>query len=191
MEILIATSNNDKFNIVSRMIKTIKNNNINIKSLKDIEEIPEKEEIGDNLTRAKEKALNAQKYVGSTFDAIIGIDDGVIINDQEYVAIKDHLKDIIVEDTIPIGEKIYITRAYYMVLKDGRSSSCLNKIPYYIRRKLDSYEKGGYPLNQVVSTIDNDLVLSERNNDELNEYYIKYSINDIKNLLEIIDEVDK
>lgn len=187
MKILIATNNSDKFNIVSKMIKTIKNGDFDIKSLKDIEEIPEKEEVGTNLDRARDKALNAKKYVGNDFDAIIGIDDGVIINDQEYVAIKEHLKDIIVEDTIPIGEKIYITRAYYMVLKNGKESSCLNKIPYYIRKKLIDFGKTGYPLNEVISTIDDETVLSKRDTNELNDYFIKHSLDDIEELFSVID----
>ena len=139
------------------------------------------------MERAKEKALNSKKYVGEKFDAIICVDDGVIINDQEYVLIKDRLDDIIVKDTIPIGEKIYITRAYYMILKNGKESSCLNKIPYYIRKKLDTYEKVGYPLNKVISTIDDEKVLYEREKEELNEYYIKHSLDDLKELLKIID----
>lgn len=186
MKILIATKNKDKFEIISKMIRTSVKYNVDIESLNEIDEIPEEKEIGTNLQRAKTKALNTRKYVKENYDAIIGIDDGIIINNREYAAVKDHLDDILIGD-IPIGEKIYITRAYYIITKDGEVSYCLNKIPYYLRKKLLSYEKGGYPLNKVISTIDNDTVLSDRNREELNEYYLKYSIDDIKDLIKIID----
>ena len=191
MKILIATQNVDKFNIISKMIKSSINSDIEIKSLNDIEPIKEEIEEGTNLERAKKKAENAKKYVKEDFDAIIGIDDGVIIKDQEYAAVKDHLKDIISGDKIKIGEKIYITRAYYMITKENEISSCLNKIPYYLRKKLKNYENIGYPLNKVLSTIDNETVLSERDKDELNEYFIKHSIEDIRDLLNIIDRGNK
>ena len=191
MKILIATQNVDKFNIISKMIKSSINSDIEIKSLNDIEPIKEEIEEGTNLERAKKKAENAKKYVKEEFDAIIGIDDGVIIKDQEYAAVKDHLKDIISGDKIKIGEKIYITRAYYMITKENEISSCLNKIPYYLRKKLKNYENIGYPLNKVISTIDNETVLSERDKDELNEYFIKHSIEDIRDLLNIIDRGNK
>ena len=191
MKILIATQNVDKFNIISKMIKSSINSDIEIKSLNDIEPIKEEIEEGTNLERAKKKAENAKKYVKEDFDAIIGIDDGVIIKDQEYAAVKDHLKDIISGDNIKIGEKIYITRAYYMITKENEISSCLNKIPYYLRKKLKKYENIGYPLNKVISTIDNETVLSERDKDELNEYFIKHSIEDIRDLLNIIDRGNK
>ena len=191
MKILIATQNVDKFNIISKMIKSSINSDIEIKSLNDIEPIKEEIEAGTNLERAKKKAENAKKYVKEEFDSIIGIDDGVIIKDQEYAAVKDHLKDIISGDKIKIGEKIYITRAYYMITKENEISSCLNKIPYYLRKKLKNYENIGYPLNKVLSTIDNETVLSERDKDELNEYFIKHSIEDIRDLLNIIDRGNK
>ena len=191
MKILIATQNVDKFNIISKMIKSSINSDIEIKSLNDIEPIKEEIEEGTNLERAKKKAENAKKYVKEDFDAIIGIDDGVIIKDQEYAAVKDHLKDIISGDKIKIGEIIYITRAYYMITKENEISSCLNKIPYYLRKKLKKYENIGYPLNKVISTIDNETVLSERDKDELNEYFIKHSIEDIRDLLNIIDRGNK
>lgn len=187
MKILIATKNKDKFNIISKIIRSSINREVDIKSLNDIEEIPEEEEIGSNLERAQEKAENAKKYVKEDFDAIIGIDDGIIINGKEYVAVKEILKDIIIGDKVKIGEMIYITRAYYMITKDGEVSSCLNKIPYYLRKKLDNFDNKGFPLNQVISTIDNNLVLTERDKEELNDYFVKHSIEDIRELLNIID----
>lgn len=187
MKILIATQNVDKFNIISNIIKSSVKNNIDIYSLNDIEEIPEEKEVGTNLERAKKKAENAKKYVKEDFDAIIGIDDGIILQDKEYVAVKDHLKDIISGDKIKIGEKIYITRAYYMITKNNEVSYCLNKIPYYLRKKLDEFDNKGFPLNRVISTIDNKKVLTERDKDELNNYFIKHSIDDIRNLINIID----
>ena len=65
---------------------------------------------------------------------------------------------------------------------------CYNKIPYIVRKKLDTVEMGGYPLNSVISTIDNDTVLTERSNEELNDYFLKYSIDDLRTMFNNVDK---
>ena len=47
---------------------------------------------------------------------------------------------------------------------------------------------GGYPLNSVISTIDNDTVLTECSNEELNNYFLKYSIDDLRAMLSNVDK---
>lgn len=186
MKIIIATKNMAKFDIISKMLKTLFTENIIIKSLNDTNDFKDIEEVGTNIERAKQKALNAYNNITETFDAIIGIDDGIIINDIEYAAVKEHLNDIIIGDKVPIGDKIYITRAYYIITKENTHNYCYNKIPYIIQKKLLSYKKEGYQLNSVISTIDNNIVLSDRNTDELNDYFLKYSIRDLEELIKIL-----
>ncbi len=186
MNILIATKNKDKFNIISKMIASIIDDSVVFKSLNDFDNYIESEECGNNVDRAKQKALDASSNIKEKFDYILGIDDGIIINNQEYAAVKEHLQDIVVGDEVPIGSTIYITRAYYLI-SNGKEKYCYNKIPYIIKKKLSDYRHEGYPLNDVLSTIDNDEVLSNRDKDELNEYFLKYSINDLKKILEWSD----
>lgn len=184
MKILIATKNMAKFEIISKMLNSILDNNeLVINSLNDVNEYEEKEETGNNIERAKQKALDAFDNVNEQFDYILGIDDGIIINDIEYASVKDHLNDILINDNVPVDSKIYITRAYYLISKSKKEKYCYNKIPYIVKRKLSGYEIKGYPLNAVLSTIDNETVLTERNEEELNDYFLKYSIDDLKNLL--------
>lgn len=189
MKILIATKNNSKFEIISKMLYAILGNNILVKNLNDYKYFVDKDEIGTNIERAKAKAKNALEQVKEDFDFILGIDDGIIINDIEYVTVKDHLYDLVVGDKIKIGSIIYITRAYFLISNKKKESSCYNKIPYIIRKKLDDFEIEGYPLNRVISTIDNDTVLIERSNDELNDYFLKYSRDDLKTIFNLDKEL--
>lgn len=188
MKILIATKNNSKFEIISRMLYSILGNNILIKNLNNYDYFVDKDEIGTNIERAKAKAKNAEEQIKEDFDYIIGIDDGIIIDDKEYVTVKDHLYDIVVGDKIKIGSTIYITRVYFLISNDKKEVLCNNKIPYIVRKKLDTVEMGGYPLNSVISTIDNDTVLTERSNEELNDYFLKYSIDDLRTMFNNIDK---
>ena len=189
MKILIATKNNSKFEIISRMLYSILGNNILIKSLNDYDYFVDKDEIGTNIERAKAKAKNAEEQIKEDFDYILGIDDGIIIDGKEYVTVKDHLYDIVVGDKIKIGSIIYITRAYFLISNDKKEVLCYNKIPNIVRKKLDTVEMGGgYPLNSVISTIDNDTVLTERSNEELNDYFLKYSIDDLRTMFNNVDK---
>lgn len=182
MEILIATRNNSKFEIISKMLYSIFENNIIIKSLNDFDYYVDKAEIGPNIERAKMKALNAKEQLKENFDYIIGIDDGIIIDGKEYVTVKDHLYDIVVGNKVKIGSVIYITRAYFMISSNKKETSCYNKIPFVVRRKLDNLKIEGYPLNNVVSTIDDNIILTRHTSEELNNYFLKYSIDDLKKL---------
>lgn len=134
MKILIATKNNSKFEIISRMLYSILRNNILIKSLNDYDYFVDKDEIGTNIERAKAKAKNAEEQIKEDFDYILGIDDGIIIDGKEYVTVKDHLYDIVVGDKIKIGSIIYITRAYFLISNDKKEVLCYNKIPYIVRK---------------------------------------------------------
>lgn len=188
MKIIIATKNMSKFEIISKMLTTIFNEKINIKNLNDVNKFKELEEKGNNIERAKSKAWNTYNNINESFDAIIGIDDGIIINDIEYVSVKKHLHDIIIGNSVPVGSQIYITRAYYLITCDGKEQYCYNKIPYIVQKKLKSLKIEGYPLNNVISTIDDKVVLSDRSDDELNNYFLKYSLKDLEDLMSIINK---
>lgn len=188
MKILIATKNNSKFEIISRMFYSILGNNILIKNLNNYDYFVDKDEIGTNIERAKAKAKNAEEQIKEDFDFILGIDDGIEIDGKEYVTVKDNLYDIVVGNKIKIGSIIYITRAYFLISNDKKEGLCYNKIPYIVRKKLDTVEMGGYPLNSVISTIDNDTVLTECSNEELNNYFLKYSIDDLRAMLSNVDK---
>lgn len=188
MKILIATKNNSKFEIISKMLYSILGSDILIKNLNSYDYFVDKDEIGTNIERAGVKAKNAKEQIKEKFDFILGIDDGIIIDGKEYITVKDHLYDVVIGDKIKIGSTIYITRAYYLISNDKKETLCFNKIPYIVRKKLDNIEIDGYPLNSVISTIDNDTVLTERSNEELNDYFLKYSIDDLRILFNNVNK---
>ena len=181
MKILIATNNKDKYNTISQMLFKIFPNEIEVEYLNKYIEFKEVEEVGTNIERAKGKALNAKNQIKDNYDIILGIDDGIIIDNKEYAAVKEHLFDIVIGDKVKIKDKIYITRAYYLIAKE-KENYCYNKIPYILQKKLNSYDNVGYPLNSVISTIEDDKVLTEHSKEELNEYFLKYSKKDLQKL---------
>ena len=191
MKILIATKNLSKFNTIKNMLNEVIDSDCVYKNLLSYTNLISKEEIGSNIDRARDKAKDAYNQIDEKFDAIIGIDDGIIINNTEYVSVKDHLFDIMVGDKIPIGNKIYITRAYHIITNDGREFNIYNKIPYIIRKKVEIIGKEGYQLNSVISTIDNESVLNDMSDKELNKYYLTYSIEDLQKIIDFINNKEQ
>lgn len=187
MKILIATKNISKFNTIKNMLNEVIGDNCIYKNLLSYTDLVLKEEIGSNIDRARDKAKDAYNQIEEKFDVVIGIDDGIIINDIEYISVKEHLFDIMVGNKVPIGDKIYITRAYYAITNDGREYNIYNKIPYIVRKKVETIEKEGYQLNSVISMIDKDCVLNDMSDKELNDYYLAYSIEDLKKLINFIN----
>lgn len=187
IKILIATKNISKFKIVTNMIKEILPNKCEYYSLLDVKELIEIDEIGTPIQRAFNKAQNAYEQLKNLnyYDLIIGIDDGIIIDDELSVNVKEHLYDIMVSDKVEIGEIIYITRAYSIIDKNGKSKNVFNKIPYRLNRKVKNIANHGYQLNSVLSMLDDNCkVLDEFSDKELNEYYLLHSKDDLMELFE-------
>jgi len=96
------------------------------------------------------------------YDLIIGIDDGIIIDDELSVNVKEHLYDIMVSDKVEIGKIIYITRAYSIIDKNGKNKNVFNKIPYRVNRKVKNIANQGYQLNSVLSMLDDRFIRTHR-----------------------------
>ena len=84
-KILIATTNNSKFEVVKELLISCGFENYNFKLLKDLDLIIEdKKENGNILERAKDKAVNVYNTINNSkynndFEYIIGIDEGIEI----------------------------------------------------------------------------------------------------------------
>ncbi len=74
MKCLIATQNKAKSHIISKMLSSILGSDIQIKDLTSYEGYIDEEEKGNNIERAKQKALNSIKQIPEQFDFILGID---------------------------------------------------------------------------------------------------------------------
>lgn len=180
-KILLATRNKDKYKIVTKLLTTKNFKDYKFYSLNNIEEtIIDKEEKGDVLNRSLEKALNVYNSLkNNNYDFIVGIDDGIKMKGKIIENVKDYIKDIIDNKFLISDEEVFIVRAYTFINNKGNCKSIITEIPFrYIKLK-DNFEiePNSYPLSHVLRPLDSLKPVIELNEDESNDYYLKYSIN--------------
>ena len=183
-KILIATKNKDKFEIVTKILDKISNNNYEYYSLYDINNIEKSEKEEGNL---EERAYNKANQIYSSiekkyFKYIIGIDDGIKMKGIIRENVKDYIEDIINDKYLPEGEQVEIVRAYCFMNEYGEYKTITTKIPFKYQKyngKL-KIEENSYPLSNVLKPIDFDKTVAQMDKNENNEYYLKYSEKEIK-----------
>ena len=186
-KVLIATTNKDKYNAVSKIFKkTIFNEKEYIISpLMDDMNLPDEKEVGNNIERAKAKALNAYNYLkGYNFDYIVGLDDAVRIKNKLEPNIKEYLNKILFENYIEDGDIYSFNRAYCIIDKKGNIYEVNIDIPYiYHPLKNDIELKAHtYPLSKVSYPIGYDVPIENLNEEDEIKYYLKYVEKEINNL---------
>ena len=178
-KILIATRNNDKFRIVSTLLKTSIFKDYKFYCLGDLDEkIVDKKETGNVINRSFEKAENIFKGIKKNdFDYIIGVDDGIKIKGKIVENVKDYIQSIIDDKLLSNGEIVYIVRAYTFFNKIGNYYSISTEIPFKYKKLEHELEikENSYPLSHVLTPINSDEPVSLQNFDESNEYYLIYS----------------
>ena len=115
-KVLIATTNNDKYDAVSKIFrKTIfPPTAYELQKLSQDMNLPDEKENGTNIERARAKALNAFEYLKHyNFDYIVGLDDAVFIKGKLEPNIKEYLNKILYENYLDNGEEYAFNRAYY------------------------------------------------------------------------------
>ena len=190
-KILIATRNNDKFKIVSKLLTTSNFKDFVFYSLNDIEDsIIDKKETGDIINRSLQKALNARNSIKTYYDYIIGVDDGIKMKGKIIENVKDYIKLIIDDKFLEQDEKVFIVRAYTFVNKNGVYKSIFTEIPFKykkLRKKLEILENS-YPLSYVLSPIDSSKTVIQLSDDESNEYYLKFSQSKFEEIERFFDD---
>jgi len=190
-KILIATKNKDKFRIVSTLLKTSIFDKYDFYCLADLdEEIFDKVETGNVINRSFEKAENIFKNMkNNDFHYIIGVDDGIKIRNQIVENVKDYIQSIIDDKLLSKDEIVYIVRAYTFFNKAGDYYSILTEIPFKYKKLEHELEikENSYPLSHVLTPINSDEPVSLQNFEEANEYYLIYSADKFK---EVIDNLN-
>lgn len=182
-KILFATKNHDKFEVVINLFRNAGYIDYDFEYLVSIK-LPcaEIKEIGTIIDRAKQKA----KYINSVlkenntyFDVVVGIDDGIMIGDEIKENVKDLILPIIKGELLKDGEIIYICRAFF-IISGNKTKKIFTKIPFKYK-KTDNIEikENSYPLSRTLTTIDNEIFVSDMNKQEENNYYLKYCLDDI------------
>ena len=181
MKILIATTNKDKYRIVTYLLKRAGLNDYEFKSLEDIDyDGPDKKEQGTIANRAENKAKVVKDYLdennSNDFEFIIGIDDGIFIKGALQENIKDYIRKILYENYLDNGEEFAFYRAYCMIDKSNHIIKTETQIPYTYKYKDGAELKANsYPLSQVSVPLGYDVALTDLSNDEEDEYAWKYS----------------
>lgn len=177
--VLIATTNKDKYSIVSKIFKAtiFPEDNYKIDSLASINvKLEDKKEEGNNLERARTKAndaYNALKDYG--FDYIVGLDDAIRIKGVLEPNIKSYINKILFENYLEDNEEYSFSRAYVFIDKDNNMYEVTAEIPYIYKSNPNIViEEYSYPLSQVAYPIGYDKTISSLTEEEELNYYLKY-----------------
>ncbi len=186
-KVLIATTNRDKFAVVSTIFKNTIFPEDNYEIVQPTSEIdlPEITEEGSNIQRARTKALNAYEYLKEcNCDYIVGLDDALFIKGRLEPNIKDHLNKILYENYLEDGEQFAFNRAYCIIDKDKNLYEVSLDIPaiYHPLTESITLEEHTYPLSNVAYPIGYDKPLSKLEKEEEINYYLQYVKDGLMNL---------
>ena len=181
-KVLIATTNTDKFNAVSKVFKNtiFPEKKYIIEGLMNISiEIKEEKEKGDNVERARTKAITAKDSLKDTeyqYDYIVGLDDAIRIKGKLEPNIKEYLNKILFENYLLDGEEYAFNRAYCIIDKDNKIYETDADIPYIYHPLKDNFElkEHTYPLSKVAYPKDKNYPICELTEEEETDYYLKY-----------------
>jgi hypothetical protein len=186
-QVLIATTNKDKFRAVSRVFKStiFPSDEYELQKLTPEMNLPDEKESGSNIERAKAKAFNAFEHLKEyNFDYYVGLDDALVIKGRIEPNIKEYLNKILYENYLEDGEEYSFNRAYCILDKDGNIYETNASIPYLYHPLKEDYklEEFTYPLSKVAYPIGDNRPVSEFNDEEATNYYLKYVKNNILSL---------
>lgn len=178
-KVLIATTNNDKYDAVSKIFRMsiFPTNKYIIEKLTNDMNVPDVKESGSNVERARKKAINAFNYLKKfKYDYIVGLDDALLIKNRLEPNIKEYINKILFENFIDDGEEYGFSRAYCIIDKNNKMYEVALKIPYIYHSLNSEFEMktNSYPLSKVAYPIGYDKPICELSEKEEIEYYLKY-----------------
>ena len=187
-KILIATTNKDKYRIVTYLLSRagLYKDDYDFYSLDDIDyDGPDKKEEGSIENRAETKAKIVCEYLkNDDYEYIIGIDDGIYIKGALQENIKEYLKKILYENYLTEGEEYSFYRAYCIISRAGQVFNTVTKIPYTYKPKENAELKANsYPLSQISVPVGHDIALTDLSENEGNEYTWNYSKEKLEELI--------
>lgn len=186
-KVLIATTNKDKFKIVSRLFNDtiFPSSEYEILGLSSDMKIPDEKESGSNIERARAKALNAFNYLKDyNFDYIVGLDDAIIIRGKVEPNIKEYINKILYENYLEDGEEYAFNRAYCIIDKEKNIYEVNLDVPeiYHPLKGNFTLEEHSYPLSHVSYPIGYNKPVCELSEQESNNYFLKYVKDGLMNL---------
>ena len=188
--VLIATTNFDKFNIVSRVFENtiFAKDEFIIESLADINlSIKDEKETGTNLERARTKAINAFNALRKSeyrYDFVVGLDDAIRVKGILEADIKMYIEKILYENYIDDGEVYAFNRAYVIIDKNKKMYETTIDIPYVYHKLKEKIQLKDhtYPLSRVAYPLGIDKPICDLNEKDEIDYYLKYVKKDLLSL---------
>jgi hypothetical protein len=191
-KLLIATRNNDKYKIATSLFEAVFPDTFTFENLNDTTITHDVIETGSILERAEKKAKEIWNILDEQqkkdYFASVGIDDGFSFTpdgdgDPNSKEITDQ---ILSGQLLNQNDTIWLKRAFAFC-NDSSIHSSLTTIPLIFQgnQKNIKRQEGVYPLSQVLSPKDQKLPLSDINFNDTIQYYLKYSGQEILNLLSL------
>ncbi|MDD3187523.1 MAG: hypothetical protein PHD02_03520 [Bacilli bacterium] len=102
---------------------------------------------------------------------------------------KEILPKILFENYLKEDEVISIDRGYFFISKDGREYFTITSIPYMYKKPLNAFEiqENSYPLNHVLTPLNNNRILANMKEEDTFNYYLEYSIKYLKEVKDFFD----
>jgi len=178
-KVLIATTNIDKYDAVSKIFKKtiFPSNKYIILKLSDEMNIPFEKEFGSNINRAYTKAINAYDYLKKyDFDYIVGLDDAIVIKGIIQPNIRKYINKILFENYLSDGEEYAFNRAYCILDKAKNKYEINLSIPYIYNSLKEeiTLKEYTYPLSKVSYPIGYNKPICDLDEEEEVSYYLKY-----------------
>ncbi len=153
--LLAATANPAKYGLLADIFATL---GVVLEHLPPHCQLGEKE-VGSTLDRARCKAEQIPMQVWTkAYDGVIGVDDGIRINDGRLSPHSKSVTDRILQGgACQMGDRVVIVRAHVSILRDDPAEFrfAISEIPFWyignphgVRRE----RSGGLPLLRVLST---------------------------------------
>ena len=139
--------------------------------------VPDEKEYGNNIERARKKAINAFNHLKKyNFDYIVGLDDAIYIKNRLEPNIKEYLNKILFEGYLNDGEEYSFNRAYCIIDSSKTIYEVNMNIPYIYHSLKDRFyiEDHTYPLSNVAYPLGYDRPICKLTSEEEINYYLKY-----------------
>lgn len=180
--IVIATTNADKFILVTNLLVDLGLIDWNFKSLSDFSITNQAEETGKAEDRAAQKARFFIDNCASIneVDVVVGIDDGMVLNSNNGVITDSKMvtMQILSGEKIKIGEEVINHRAYcFVLLKTNKEMFAVTELKFrYLGNGSGvKLEEGKYPLSHVLGYVGYDKTVAQMPADEVRKINAKYS----------------
>lgn len=181
MAILVATRNNDKFDVIKSMF-TACVPDIHLVSLAETKLLGEVQERGSILDRAIAKANYfseqiTKQGIAASFDGVLGIDDGFRINNGIDDPDSETIAGAILAGAYPIGTSVTVVRAFALLKQHQDVRIAVTYIPFIFMGNPKNIrpKKKSYILSYVLAPAGSDRVNEELSREQRTAYNLKYS----------------